>query len=223
MQSQFFVRKRLWQALAVASVVSIGFFGAGAVRNHTLDFWYLPYNLALAVIPLFLAIWLQRLLKTQSWERVLPLLATTLWILFLPNSFYIVSDFIHLTETPRVDIVQDVVMLAQFSFIGLAFGFISLFIVHREFIKRLSAKWAGAVATLLLLLCSFAFYLGRDLRWNSWDIILQPTALAVDIVQHLLNPLAYPQAFIITAGFFAMLSSMYFVIWEIARAVSPKR
>jgi len=217
--SSFF---RIGIVLALASVAGIGLFVVGAIRNQSFDFWYLPYNLVLAFIPLLLAVALKHLLATRAWNTWLPLLVSLMWILFLPNSFYIVTDFIHLTETPRVDIVQDVVMLMQFSFVGLAFGFISLYMVHRDFMQRISAHFAAAFAGLLLLLCSFAIYLGRDLRWNSWDIVTQPLGLFADIFSRILNPFAYPQAFIMTLSFFVMLGSMYGVIWQVGRVLLAK-
>jgi uncharacterized membrane protein len=201
---------RLWSALAVSSVVGIGLNVIGMLRNHSFDFWYLPANLALGLIPLLLATWLRYLLKTHTWNSWLPIVVTFLWILFLPNSFYIVSDFIHLTETPRVDITQDVVMLAQFSFTGMAFGFIGMFMVHREFIKRAGERWAGIAAALLLFLCSFAIYLGRELRWNSWDIFIHPLALVADAWHHVFSLLAFS----ITLSFFISLASIYLLFWQ---------
>lgn len=222
MKSQFSSRQQLWLALTAAGVAAVGLFGWGVMRNQNFDFWYLPYNLVLALIPLLLAIWLVRLLQKRTWKNWLPLLITVVWTLFLPNSFYIVSDFIHLNESPRMDMVQDVVMLAQFSFVGLAFGFTSLYKVHREFIRRVSHKWASILAGLILLACSFAIYLGRDLRWNSWDIIARPIGLLSDAFAYA-NPIAHPQAFIMTVSFFIMLSSMYAVLWFTAKLISLKQ
>lgn len=222
MRSRFSARQQLWLALAVASVAAVFLYGWGAARNQNLDFWYLPYNLALAFIPLLLAVWLVWLLQKHAWKSWLPLFATALWVLFLPNSFYVVSDFIHLTETPRVDVTQDIVMLAQFSLLGFVFGFISLYSIHQEFIKRISVRLAAPLVAVLLLLCSFAIYLGRDLRWNSWDIITQPWTLIFDIFEHVLNPLDNPQMITTTVSFFMMLSSVYFVIWQVGRTLAAK-
>lgn len=210
-------------ALGLASLVGVVLYMIGALRNHSWDYWYLSYNLLLAVIPLLLALWLVRLLRKRPWSNWLALLVSFLWILFLPNTFYIVTDFIHLVETPRVDIVQDVVMLMQFSFVGLAFGFLSIFMIHAEFIRRVSDKWAPPLVTVLLLLCSFAIYLGRDLRWNSWDIVTQPLGLLVDIFSRLVNPLAHPQTFIMTFSFFIMLATMYGVIWQASKLLALKK
>jgi len=223
MNQQFSTPARLGFTLACASLAGIGLFAVAAMRNQSLDFWYLPYNLALALAPLLMAVWLKRLLRIRAWSSWLSLLVTLLWVLFLPNAFYIVTDFIHLTETSRIDIVQDVVMLMQFSFVGLAFGFLSVFIVHTEFIKRVSARLATPAVIILLLLSSFAIYLGRDLRWNSWDIVTHPLGLIMDVFSRIVNPLAHPQTFIMTFSFFVMLGTMYGVIWQAGKLLTLKK
>lgn len=220
MRSQLSAPQRLWLALTASSLVSLGLYGVGVWRNQTVDFWYLPLNIALALIPLLLAVRLRYLLKTRTWVGVLPLAVTFLWLIFLPNSFYILTDFVHLTEVPRVDIVQDIVMLTQFSFTGLAFGFVGLYIVHREMLKRTNGHLAAFLVAVILLLSSFAIYLGRELRWNSWDVFVQPLALGADIAQYVLNPFADLQMIATTLSFFAMLGSMYVVLWWLARGVA---
>jgi uncharacterized membrane protein len=207
--------EKLAITLGISVFIGMILYVFGVYRNQTSDFWYLSYNLALGLIPLLLALWLRHLLQKQAWKEVPLVIVTVLWVLFLPNSFYIISDFIHLSETPRVDIVQDVVMLAQFSFVGLVFGFMSLFIVHQELIKRMSVRVATLLVGTILLACSFAIYLGRDLRWNSWDIAAQPFALLTDIIEHL-NFFAHPQMIITTLSFFMMLASIYGVLWQAA-------
>jgi uncharacterized membrane protein len=214
MLKRFSQSQRLWLAVILASLVGTGLYGVGVVRNHSWDFWYLPYNLALAVIPLLLSFWLQKILKTHRWTEWLPVVVTILWILFLPNSFYVVSDFIHLNEYPRADIVQDVVMLMQFSLAALVVGFASLYAVHAELLKRMGARKAHAAAVVLLFLCSFAIYLGRDLRWNSWDVVTQPIGLFADIFNRFAHPFQHPEMFSITLSFFVMLASVYFVLWS---------
>src|SRR5687767_4877260 len=128
------VSKRFWVASAAAVGVAVILFGAGVFRNGTLDYWYLIYNLALAIVPLFLSIWIAHLLKKYPWKNWRLVVLTLMWLLFLPNSFYIVTDFIHLVDGRRADIVQDVVMLMQFSILGLVTGFVSLDMLQRRWV-----------------------------------------------------------------------------------------
>jgi len=209
--------RQLWLTLGAASLVGVALFLIGVLRNQSIDYWYLPYNLALGVIPLLLSTWLVKLLRTRRWKNWLTVAVTGLWLLFLPNSFYIVTDFIHVVEYSRVDLVQDVVMLMQFSVVGLLLGFLSLYQVHKELLKRLSLKKAHLVILAVLLLSSFAVYVGRDLRWNSWDVVTQPVGLFGDILVRLVHPFAYPEMWSIMLSFFVMLSSLYLVGWQTRR------
>lgn len=200
-------------ALALASLAGVMLFVIGAVRNDSLDYWYLPFNLALGAIPLLLAWWIKRRVGRKGWGDWQAVLLTVLWLLFLPNSFYIVTDFIHLPEVARVDMVQDVVMLMQFSVIGLVVGFISLYMIHALLLKSLGSKRAMSVAVGALYLCSIAIYLGRELRWNSWDVVIHPISIAKDVLFLWWNPASGANAFWMTASFFMMLVSLYLVGW----------
>ncbi len=200
-------------AFGFATLIGLSLLTTGAWRNQTNDYWYLGYNLFLGFIPLVLALWLRRLLRTHSWWHWASLVVTAVWLFFLPNSFYIVTDFIHLPETQRVDIVQDSVMIMQFSVLGLFFGYMSLFIVQRELRKRISQHATILIALLTLFISSFAIYIGRELRWNSWDIFLNPLNLGTDILLHFIYPLAYPNMISITLSFFFMLASFYAIIY----------
>ena len=216
-------RTKLGLALLGASLVSVGFWAVGALSNGNTELWYLVWNLGLAWIPLLLALWLESVLRMRLWSSWLALLVTFLWLAFLPNSFYVISDFVHLTEIPRVDVVFDVVMFGSFAINGLILGYLSLFMVHHELRKRLSARTTGLIVTAVLLLSSFAIYIGRDLRWNTWDVIFSPASLLFDVSDRLLNPGAHPQVFSTTAAFFVLLSSIYVVVFYIVRVTRHQK
>lgn len=67
-----------------------------------------------------------------------------------------------------------------------------------------------------LLLSSFAIYLGRYLRWNTWDIIINPAGLIFDVSDRIINPGTYSLTFIVTAVFFVVLGSAYAVVYRLA-------
>lgn len=193
--------------------MGVALFAIGAARNGTLDYWYLPANLALGLVPLVAAAGAHRLVKKRGWRnwQVLALLAV--WLLFLPNSFYIVTDFIHLPEVARVDMVQDVVMLMQFSVVGIVAGFTSLYMVHTLLLQKFGSKVSMAGVIGVLYLCSFAMYLGRVLRWNSWDVVVQPLAVANDVLLLWWHPVFGEGAMWMTISFFMMLTSLYLLVW----------
>lgn len=211
------VRARLGLALAFSSLASVGLFVVGAISNHSSTFAYLNWNLFLAWVPLIFTLWLEKVLRGNLWSSWRALILTILWLGFLPNTFYMISDFIHVQDVQRVDLLYDVVMFSSFIFNGVILGFVSLFLVHKELLKRLSKRVSTLLVALILLACSFAIYLGRDLRWNTWDVLINPASVLFDVSDPVINPRAHPQTFSTTLSFFVLLGSLYTVTWHIAR------
>lgn len=199
----------------LATLAGVLLFAIGLLRNSNLEYWYLIYNLFLGVMPLGFALGLQRLRTRYSWRNWRIVVLAVLWLLFLPNSFYIITDFIHLYETPRVDVVQDVVMLMQFSVLGVVFGFMSLSIMHKQILGFINQAKAAYSVSAVLLLSSFAIYLGRELRWNSWDIFINPLGIAKDVLVIIASPFTSGVAFT-TLSFFVFLTSLYGLWWHVA-------
>jgi uncharacterized membrane protein len=208
-------------ALGISSLVSLGLFSYGAWRHHGLAAAYLPWNLLLAWLPLIFALRLMSVLKRKLWSSWEALAVSLLWVAFLPNSFYLISDLIHLQELPQADILYDAVMFASFVFTGAILGFSSLYLVHWRLRRRLygwqSTAWVGAI----LLLCSAAIYMGRDLRWNTWDIVFNPAGLLFEISDRLQHIASYPHMLLVIAAFFALLASLYNMVWHGSRLFMP--
>jgi uncharacterized membrane protein len=201
-------------ALGISSLVSLGLFGYGAWRNHDLLYGYMIWNLFLAWLPLVFAVRLGGLLKRKLWSSWEGLATSVLWLIFLPNSFYMISDFIHLREVQRVDVLYDSLMFTSFIYTGVVLGFSSLYLIHLQLRRRLTARAATGWVAVTLLICSAAIYVGRDLRWNSWDVITNPGGLLFDISDRLQHPSAYPQLLLTIVAFFVLLGSMYHLLWR---------
>lgn len=205
-------------SLVYLTFVSAGFFAVGAFTNHSLEFWYLLWNLFLAWIPLLLALWLMHMLEHKMWSSWQGIVLSLLWLGFLPNSFYMVSDFLHLQDYQRVNIVFDTMMFASFVLTGLFLGYVSLYLVHTELAKRFKSRLTSWLwVAVILLVCSFAIYLGRDLRWNTWDILVSPAGILFDVSDIALHPIGNALAFTTTLTFFVFLISVYIVIWQFVR------
>lgn len=211
--------RRVFYALLASNGVSLLLFASRSVEAQSDRYWFLIWNLMLAWVPLAVVWVLVVRLRVTRWLSWQNLFLTVLWLGFLPNSFYLISDFIHLHETGEVSLLYDIVMFTSFAFNGIVAGFASLFLVHRELLKRLSVEWAHVSVGLVLLACSFAIYLGRSLRWNTWDVLLNPAGLLFDVSDRFVNPGLHPQTFVTTATFFLLLGSMYVVAWELVRAL----
>jgi uncharacterized membrane protein len=147
-------------ALIQATLITLVLFAVRALRNGNGGYKYLVWNLFLAWLPLLFALWLTRTLRSKLWSSWEALGVSVLWLLFLPNSFYMISDFIHLKDISTVDLLYDAVMFTAFIYLGLTLGFSSLYLVHLELKKRYRAKAAAAIIAGVLLLASLPFIWG---------------------------------------------------------------
>lgn len=210
-------RSRTLMALALASVASVGLFAASVAVNREWEYSWLVWNLFLAWVPVGLALWLADNLSKKRWLSWQNLLLTGVWLLFLPNSFYIVADFIHLFGEPRGEFMLDLVMFTSFAVNGLMLGFLSLYLVHNELHKRLGGRASAAIVASVLFLCSYAIFVGRFLRWNSWDVIINAPSVLFEVSDTIINAGNYRNLLSTTLGVFVLLGSTYLVIWQLRR------
>jgi uncharacterized membrane protein len=216
-------RSRLGFALVGSSLVSVFLFLSSVHTTRSDAFVYLNWNLFLAWIPLLLTLWLSRVLHRKLWSSWEALLVTVVWLSFLPNSFYMISDYVHIQQVSQATVLFDVVMFSSFILNGVVLGYLSLFLVHQELLQRVSKRMSASLIGVVLLLCSFAIYLGHDLRWNTWDVLSNPGGILVDVTNHFVDPSAHDAAYTTTFSFFVLLSSLYIVIWYIARNMRQQK
>jgi len=215
---RFSPRERVVASMIGLTGISVGLFLAGAVTNRSLQFGYLLWNLFLAWSPFVIMLILLRNLRSHYWSSWMSLGITLLWLLLLPNTFYMISDFVHIQDVMRHSLLYDVVMFTSFIFTAALLGFSSLYMVHAELRKRVSLRTSTILVAIIIFLCSFAIYLGRDLRWNSWDVLVNPAGILFDVSDHLIHPLQHGDMFTTTASFFVLLSSLYVVGWQLGEA-----
>ncbi len=206
-------------ALVVATFVGVGLLTAEAVSSGSFAYAYLITNTILAWVPFVLAVGLRQTLRTKRWSSWQALALSVAWLMFLPNSFYMVSDFIHLSEIGGDQMLIAAVAFTSFIFLGLLLGIVSVYLIHKEFLKRVSPRAAAGLVGLLLLISSFAIYVGRDLRWNTWDVFLNPWGLLFDLSERFIHPSQYGQMLAVVVPFFVLLCSFYAVVWYGIRAV----
>lgn len=204
--------------LALSSLVSVSLYLARVWATQSTTYWFLVWNLLLAWLPLGFAWWLIARLPRHRWLSAGNIVLTLLWLGFLPNAFYIASDIIHLrTLIDSVSPLYDVVMFLSFTFNGFVLGYLSLYSIQNRLKARLGVVAASWIVAGVLLLCSFAIYLGRYLRWNSWDILLNPAGVIFDVSEPFINPTDHPQVFTTTLMFFVLLGSIYAVSYQLVR------
>ena len=199
--------------LCASSGLSIAMWG---MRFYYTDgnstYWFLIWNLFLAWLPLVSALLLWALHQYAPRLRLLqwPLLLG--WFLFLPNAPYLVTDFLHLTERQQVPLWYDLMLIFSFAWNGLILGFLALWIVQDVLATQYNRVVGLLVVCGTLVMSSFGIYLGRFLRWNSWDAIFNPQLLAADILPRLSDPFAYPRTLAVTLIFSIFLTIAYLTV-----------
>lgn len=206
--------------LLASSAISLVLLGIRVLVSGKLSFWFLSWNLVLAWVPLIFALALRiRLFKHPflTWQSMGLFI---LWLGFLPNSFYIMSDLIHLQSSGDTVILFDIAMVMSFIINGLILGYMSVYIVHSLLRPRMSRYQSWFVIQLVFLASSFAIYLGRYLRWNTWDLLFNPFGLIFDISERIINPVLHIQTYIVTFTFFIVLSATYTIVYQLAHVLS---
>lgn len=172
---------------------------------------FLLWNLVLALVPVGLALLIARVARRQ---RGIPLLAALLglWLLFLPNAPYLVTDLVHFGWADGVPRLADGFVLGVAGLTGLLAGVISLGIVRAVVRDRFGRGAATALAIVVFPLVSLGVYLGRVVRLNSWDALLEPSSVVSPVLSALQNPgdsVRPLVAIIVFAGFLAATSLAY--------------
>lgn len=172
-------------------------------------FSFMAWNLFLAWLPVLWAVLLVRGLVRNRWLSWGNIFFSALWLVFLPNSFYMVTDFIHLGTSTDQTLLFDSMMFLNFALAGILTGCISIFYVHREFAKRLEQDKVIVVLLGCFLLNGLAIFLGRNLGWNSWDLIINPFLVLSSFVDQLAGPDMLSRMLGITTLFFIFVSVCY--------------
>lgn len=199
--------------LALPSVLCVFLFICRVIATGSWYYWFLMENLALAWLPIIFAYLLIRNLKTYAWASWRGIGLSFLWLIFLPNAWYVLTDYVHAVPTGQINQLYDIVLITSLMLAGFVYGFLSLLMVHRQLLKRVSFNAGAIIVAAVLLVSSFAIYLGRDLRWSSWDIVANPGGIALDVSDRFVHPLGHPRSWDMTGSVFLLLVSIYTFIW----------
>jgi uncharacterized membrane protein len=206
------VGRRVMFALELGTALAVLLYVGAFVVTGQVGYWYLAPNLLLAYIPLCLTFGLVPSARRSSWKRLTTWLWATAWLAFLPNSFYIISDSVHLTQFAyALDPLFGQVMFAGFAVLGMLAGFVSVRAVHRQIEAVVPRVTSYLVVELVLLAASVGIYLGRSLRLNSWDVLVRPLEVVKDVILVVRNPGGLPMLTIVM--FFVVLSVIYAAVW----------
>jgi uncharacterized membrane protein len=215
-------RLMVFALLAGATIMSLGLWRLRAALTGSLGFAFLIWNLFLAWIPFLIAYAVHSLPGRRPSRFVLILVAAFLWLIFLPNAPYVLTDFQHL-RNPVADspIWFDVLLLIWFAFTSLLLGLVSLFLMQ-DVVRREFGRWTGwAFVAGVTVLASAGVYVGRFLRWNSWDILQQPGHLALFTLQRAQDPSL--RSVVFTGMYAAFFLFLYLTLYAFGHLLAERR
>jgi uncharacterized membrane protein len=200
--------------LVLASVFAVSLVALRYALSGSLHYSNLVWNLVLAWVPLMFA-----LIAYDRFRRgargIQLLLPLALWLIFLPNAPYLVTDLKILREVRNMPIWFDIGLVTSFAWVGLLLGFISVYLVQ-DIARRAAGPvvgWATVVAAFGL--SGIGIYLGRYLRLNSWDVFVRPSGILHDVASQLVTPRLVGMS-LLMAAFLTVAYAMLYTVLEAA-------
>jgi uncharacterized membrane protein len=206
------------------SLVGVSGLVAGLVAfriAYSHSFEDVPYlwNLFLAWIPFWLALLIYD--RHRRGARLVQLVALgLLWLLFFPNAPYIVTDIKYLGDLTGKTFWYEGLLIGTAATTGLLLGFMSLYLIQAIVRRVAGGRYAWLFVFGALALSSVGVYLGRVLRWNSWDVFVRPGSLLAELARVLVDPFAHPRPIAITLLFTSFLLASYAIFYTLARTTS---
>jgi uncharacterized membrane protein len=205
--------------LIFSSIIAMTIYGARVVYADQIDYSFLPKNLFLAWMPLVIAA-ITYTLANVRYIRIVTPISAFLWLIFFPNAPYILTDFKHLQDqVAYAPQWADVLLLIWFAWTGLLLGIVSLYLMH-EIVKKIFGWLAGwAFVFGASVLGAMGIYIGRFLRWNSWDILDSPLQILKETLSIWINPFDAPSAIVFSALFAMLFLFVYLIMYAFAHSV----
>lgn len=203
--------------LLVSSGFSCLLLAARMIVTDSLEYIFLPWNLFLAFVPYGITQLVTGRIDfiENRWKLVLVLVV---WLLFIPNSFYIITDLVHFTRVRSAPKWFDLLLIFSFAWNGILFGIVSL-----RKVEVISAVIRGRHFSVMLVfavmwLNALGIYIGRYLRFNSWDIITDPFSLVAEISDLLFNPLQNSVAWGMTFCYAVFMTLLYLSVKKLGES-----
>ena len=202
-------------ALTFASAANVALVLARIFSTGNVRYAFLVWNLFLAWLPLVFALLASDRFQDTSARNWRFLSLAGAWLLFFPNAPYIFTDLIHLTARFDGHFWVDLMLILLCALTGLVLGFVSLYLMQSvvERILGRPASWVFIAAVAAL--SGFGIYLGRFMRFNSWDVVFRPVQLCRGIGNWVADPLANLNSLAFPVLFAVFLFVTYLMLYAL--------
>ncbi len=178
-------------------------------------FYFLLKNLILGTLPLLFIVFARNIYQSKTikfFKVTLVPFFCLLWLLFLPNSPYMITDLIHLDHLPNRFLWYDATTIFVNALTSLGMGFYATYIFQKLSNQIFSKPISWALIVITQVLSAFGVYLGRFLRFNSWDFFFSPGSLLKAVDHVLKDKLAFQTTFIFSIVLLALYLSFYYML-----------
>lgn len=173
------------------------------------SFVFILWNILLAFIPFLISSILLYYSDIHKLNQTLFVLGGIVWLIFLPNAPYIVTDLIHLGGVRSVPILYDSVLLFTSAWVGLLLSLHSIYQIEKILLSKYSKNITNFIILMIILFTSFGVYLGRFLRFNSWDFFTSHASLLSTIWKIFTQSNNYVSVYTYTLLFFFFVYMSY--------------
>lgn len=199
---KIFKIKSTWSLLLI-SVFSLFLSFFRLIYSGNQMYIFMIWNLFLAFVPWLIASWIY--IKEIRHPMVTGLLMLV-WLVFFPNAPYLLTDLIHLGKENSLPLWYDLILFLSYALAGVLYGFVSLDMIQR----RLPLKRTRLLCIFLIYLSCFGIYLGRFLRWNSWDLLTNFGGIFQDVLQRISDPFQHRSTWGFTFLFGTLLNILFY-------------
>ncbi|MGD9694626.1 MAG: DUF1361 domain-containing protein [Thermoleophilia bacterium] len=175
---------------------------------------FLVWNLFLAWIPMVFAVGVA---TVRSRALLVALVAG--WLAFLPNAPYLVTDLVHLRE--GYELWRHVLQYGFAAWTGIILGVVSMLLVHRRIERAAGDVAAWALVAVSVGLCAIGIVIGRFQRWNSWDLVTRPDAVAATTLDWVRSPFAQVESTGVALAVAAFFGLAYLTVWALSSMAPP--
>lgn len=165
------MNKQIRNTLILSLIGNMGMVIARILYTNDIYYAFLVWNLFLAAVPLIIS---DRIYRRHRDYGIGIFVLLFLWLLFLPNAPYIITDLVHLYNRPPVPYWFDMCLVLLSALNGLMLGFISISQIEKIIGMYKLDRHRNIIRVMIFLAMSYGVYLGRYLRFNSWDVFVKP-------------------------------------------------